>query len=316
MGWNCTKCGVHNEAVQNSCWRCWAERGSIPSLEELRSPELENFLAYVKPQKEHATLKSIAFLVLAGSLFLIGGAVGPRLGCLFSIPLIFAVFSLVRSARRHARRYRTDPHQKLLRDRRPPVLYLRPFKADEESELASSNETLEEKLISQLEGIGPAVAVGVPGEDLPALGAIRFYFTHSEWQEKVETLMSISQLVVIHAGFTEGVEWELKTSLKLLNPKKVVISFLSWQALDPRRCQSNYEVFLMLAERVFGKKYELFPKRIDNNYFMYFDAEWAPSFSGPETDRYKVTPRDIRTALEPIFRNATTNKKALAEKNK
>lgn len=302
MDWNCIKCGVQNEAVHSFCWNC----GIKDSIElSSKSTELKEFLAYVIPQEKDAILKSKALIVLVGLLFLANFLIARSFGCLFSIPLMLLVGSLILATRRRARRFKINPHQRLLEDKRPPILYLRPFQADVDSELVRSNETLEELLVSVLDEIGPPVAVGVPGEDLPALGAIRLHFPHREWQGKVRTLMSISQLVVIQAGFTEGVEWELTTSLRLLNPKRVVISFLSWQAINPNRCQSNYEVFLMLAERAFGKKYDLFPKHIGNGYFMYFDDEWVPSLSALDLDRNKVTVNSIRSALEPIFRRFT-----------
>lgn len=73
------------------------------------------------------------------------------------------------------------------------VLLLRAFADDEESVLPKGvlarlqrrRSRLEEAVGIQLERLGPYVAIGMPSERLPQLGARRVYFSDEEWQSAV-----------------------------------------------------------------------------------------------------------------------------------
>lgn len=104
----------------------------------------------------------------------------------------------------------------LATDPRPPVLYLRSF----------SNETTvgdEELAISRaLEELGPFVAIGRPGERLPQLGAARMYLTDDSWQGEVQSLMARARFVIVAAGDTPGLGWEISQCAKIDDPRKLI----------------------------------------------------------------------------------------------
>lgn len=72
---------------------------------------------------------------------------------------------------------------------------------------------LEENLKAVVAPIGPFVAIGAPGEPLPQLGAARAYFTNDTWQSEVIEWMNVAQLIVVVAGPTRSLRWELDTIL-------------------------------------------------------------------------------------------------------
>jgi hypothetical protein len=61
----------------------------------------------------------------------------------------------------------------------------------------------------ELRQIGPVIAVGRPGEKLPPLGAARSHFDDDEWKDAVLAWMEHARMIVVVAGGTKGVTWEL-----------------------------------------------------------------------------------------------------------
>ena len=108
------------------------------------------------------------------------------------------------------------------RDKRPPVLFLRPFVTDT-IPLASPPTSLLGRILSvpvlssSLDAVvldegserGPVVAVGDPGEPPPVYGASRGYFQHLSWQDAVARLAAQAQMIVLVVGRSEGVAWEM-----------------------------------------------------------------------------------------------------------
>jgi len=107
-------------------------------------------------------------------------------------------------------------------DRRAPVLLLRSFK-DEDITVYSSTANssfsrltlhqgqvrFEETIADQLSTVGPLIAIGKPGETLPQLGAARNYYADADWQDAIKRFLAESKLVVVIAGLTGGLRWEL-----------------------------------------------------------------------------------------------------------
>jgi hypothetical protein len=89
-------------------------------------------------------------------------------------------------------------------DDRPPIVYLRSFADDDQ--IAAD----EEALAAIMDEAGPFVAVGRPGDTLPPLGASRFYLPGKDWQGFVSQLLDDAALVLIMAGRTEGLGWEIR----------------------------------------------------------------------------------------------------------
>ena len=120
----------------------------------------------------------------------------------------------------------------ILRDK-PPVLLLRSFTDDVVGippnalipRLIRRRKRLEETIGEQLTGAGPFVAIGRPGERLPQLGASRFYLDDSEWQAIVEAFIARSELIIMIAGKTQWIQWELANVLKLDRLAALLIVF-------------------------------------------------------------------------------------------
>jgi TM2 domain-containing membrane protein YozV len=131
----------------------------------------------------------------------------------------------------------------LANDPRPPVLYLRSFVDDgrilpaARGRFASWMETartflppfsyafvsFEQELARGLQRVGPVVAIGRPGERLPELGASRLYVGDDEWQDRVSALMSQAALVVLQAGDTPSLWWEVEQAMARVPRRRLVI---------------------------------------------------------------------------------------------
>jgi hypothetical protein len=187
------------------------------------------------------------------------------------------LFILFLVLRRLSKRYRTDSKKMLLTDTREPILYLRAFYEEFEPKVIYYDKArTDEALAKVLKNIGPLVAVGKPGDKIHPLGAIRVYFNENDWQENIKNLMSISKLVVIQAGHSPSLEWEIATAIKCLKPQQLLFTFLSWQQLEKASRQSEFKKFAIQLKLI--SNFDL-PQLIDAAYFLYFDREWNPHFA-------------------------------------
>ena len=204
---------------------------------------------------------------------------------LIVIVFINFVFPLIKFTQIR-RRFQFSPAQSLLHDPRKPIFYLRSFHLDSPEPKFEVDKTLDDisskwgptsetKLVTALQQIGPVVAVGRPGETLPQLGAIRLYF-NDDWQEKVLELMLLSRFVILHAGHSQGTEWEMKTVKDNLQPQQVIFSFVHWQEQSRREAQLDYNIFKMQVERLYG---QTLPEKIGDSILMWYDSNWTPHFS-------------------------------------
>lgn len=85
--------------------------------------------------------------------------------------------------------------------------------------------TSEEAFAKALHQIGPAFAIGRPGDKAPPLGVKRIYVGDETWQKTVEDGMRKARLVVIRAANfkSDGLWWELKRAAELVKPQHLVI---------------------------------------------------------------------------------------------
>jgi hypothetical protein len=198
-------------------------------------------------------------------------------------------------------------------DTRPPVLYLRSFKDDDitsrpirESALPFSF-TEEEHLVDVLNDFGPCIAIGQPGEKLPALGAARMYVANDQWQDKVGELLISSKLVVLRAGKTQNFLWEVEQSIRSVNPRKIII-------LIPKM-KNIYSQFRNLANKSFPRSLpenigeaNLFSGIASLHGYIHFDDDWTPNFTKfgfqiPFWQRNMAFPTMyvMRNSLAPIY---------------
>ncbi|MCA1618135.1 MAG: hypothetical protein LC795_02230 [Acidobacteria bacterium] len=138
---------------------------------------------------------------------------------------------LLRLVKRGKALRQADALSLLARDRRAPVLYLRPFDDDDLPDLTLPNNgllphpTFEARLHEALAPLGPMVSVGRPGEKVPELGSARLYVADGEWRAAVEFLMGRAAAVVVVFGRSQGVLWEALNALKRMPPERLLFCF-------------------------------------------------------------------------------------------
>ena len=124
----------------------------------------------------------------------------------------------------HLRKRLAETVDEVLAENKAQVLYLRSFRDDAVAAQADASLlTEEEQLTKAFARIGPMIAIGRPGETLPEVGAARAYFTDDKWQAAVLHYMNISRLVVLRAGLSQGLIWEVQNSVRRLDPCKLVL---------------------------------------------------------------------------------------------
>lgn len=158
-------------------------------------------------------------------------------------------------------------------DKRPPVLFLRSF----------GDETRDKRFLTFLRGafgrriaenisawaprlmtnIGPYITIGRPGEPLPELGAGRIYLLEKNWKEELNTLLERSKLVVVRAGRTEGLKWEIGQLLIKVNPKKVLFIL--------PLARKDYKLFRKWINLVLPHP---LPEKRPKERLLMFDADW------------------------------------------
>jgi hypothetical protein len=180
---------------------------------------------------------------------------------------------------------------RLRRDRRPPVVYLRPFAADHR--FVWGVKSREELMAEDVDKIGPFVAIGRPDERIPDLGAGRLYVADEAWQQVVRMLVDESQLVILQAGGSDGVRWELNELISRRNRRKLVLYF-------DFRDRKHHEEFRKAANEMLASN--SLPVQIAKlgwrSGFVYFDGDWNPHFEKnlktviaqvvPDWDRMKL----------------------------
>jgi hypothetical protein len=260
-------------------------------------------------------LKKAGMLLLVTSTFLlfepaVSHLVLPQINTDNWIPVIFVPIQFVGAflywrGRQYAAKAVTE---KVISDSKSVVLYLRAFGTDP-SFLATANFmsgwlTEEEQLREVLQPFGDLVAIGKPGETLPTPGAARLYASDAEWKKVVTDQMQTARLVVIRAGTSGGLVWELKEVVQVVNPKQLIL------ILNMRK--KDYESFRKEADQIFNTT---FPK-IDElkrswsrflgvNGFVRFSPNWSPNFLPLRVPffrlGYKVSCSRFKYTLRPVF---------------
>ncbi len=212
-----------------------------------------------------------------------------------------------------AQRQRYNAYQRLCTDERAPILYLRPFSSDQIYELPLEvTRRVDERLTEHYEQYGPVIAIGGPDEKGPMPGPVRLYFDDDMWRAGVIYLMSISRLVIIQAGISQGVLWEMGIARRLLEPEKLIISVAD--ASNPSIPDNYYYDFKKCAEVLldcelpislrgsvhigFGKNWVAFPQ--DPRILIDADADWAAI-------KYVEKQRTRQTYEEGLKAPAATN---------
>ncbi|MET0650189.1 MAG: hypothetical protein ABW208_26575 [Pyrinomonadaceae bacterium] len=207
------------------------------------------------------------------------------------------------------RRVAPDRHALRAQDGRAPILYLRSFADDELSGQSSYRSsyyfrlnTEEEELISILEEQGPTDKLAGPGDARPKWGATPLRASESDWQSTVTELMTRAQLVVLRAGMSGGLLWELQQAAHLVSPERLLI-------LIPYD-EQEYELFRRQAE-------EYLPGPLPDYLYgdvtfgslqgaVYFTPDWAGHFLtfesliGDKSEPNKIS-TVMRLTLRPVY---------------
>jgi uncharacterized RDD family membrane protein YckC len=235
----------------------------------------------VHPRKAlSAMLRIIGIgMMVIGPLTGLGLAfVNPLLGMIVWAGISAGAMALFRRAKRLKA---VGVAEKLAKDPRPPVLYLRSFTADERA-AENVGQVLSIKGVEQVEMvtrcIGPMVAIGRPTENLPMIGAARMYVADDQWQGRVKDLMERSQLVLMRAGKTEGFWWEVEHAIKLVRPERLI-----W--LVPFS-KDNYRLFAERANHWLPKPIptdagEMAREVGSLKSWIWFEPDWTPHLEKP-----------------------------------
>lgn len=169
------------------------------------------------------TLRVLALILMLNAARAVGGLTG----FLVDVPVAVGLVILsTRMLRRSKRQRAVGALALLARDPRPPVVYFRSFGHDAVTAKGINSTswiTEEEQLATVLNGIGPAVAIGEPGEDLPDIGVSRFYVADEQWHDAVRAILPTSALAVLRIGHTESFWWEVEQAIARRAPERMVL---------------------------------------------------------------------------------------------
>lgn len=169
-------------------------------------------------------------------------------------------------------------------DKRPPILYLRPFWYDgvhkalnEHSRTIPLPPYWEERLVGLMSEIGPVVALHKPRVTGPVLGAVRLKVDNHDWQKRIRELMREAALIGILMGeASDSLLWEVQSARELVRPERLLFFFNS---------DSEYTSFRRPALTLLNCS---LPEEIPSHCgrylaaILYFERDWSPHFVGPE----------------------------------
>ncbi|MEW6436024.1 MAG: hypothetical protein AB1508_02505 [Pseudomonadota bacterium] len=197
------------------------------------------------------------------------------------LPLIGAPLALIRRRTSQARQRSAEMALQKSGAKRP-IFYLRSFGLDDQVGRPSILELMsniqpanpEQAMIRVARRCGPVLAIGRPGERLPALGAARFYVSDDVWQEKVADVATVAQLVVWASGTTQGLEWEITHLVRSLAPEKLIL----WPHpqlldLDANEREAQWRGFVDGLGTLFPKP---LPKPLGKVQFFAFGKDFTP----------------------------------------
>jgi hypothetical protein len=153
----------------------------------------------------HLSAVGVALVILQSAGLRV--AVGPIALALLLFPAL-----LYRQGHRHFVRSGIQSEQD---DPRPPVVYLRSF--HDEPSLRQHEEALGRIFSTD----GPFIAIGDPNDSTPQIAARRDYV--EDWQSLILSRLERCRYVLLLAGTTPGLEWELEQCRQNLRPGQVLV---------------------------------------------------------------------------------------------
>lgn len=233
---------------------------------------------HVQPQKSAQRGRLFQILAVVGGvlwafvLFAFWESSDGFIKPLIGLVLLVGIGGFVALFERGKQHLSPDAEEAMRSDPRAPVVYLRSFEDDD------SPNNLEWALCDVMDDVGPFVAIGRPGDTIPPLGASRAYIKDKNWKNYVTGLLDRSALVVLLAGRTAGLKWELGQCGRRIDPERVVV-------LIPKEREA-YEQFRTNVQDS-GIPIDLPPYPAENTArhkageicgLVHFDKDWRGSF--------------------------------------
>ncbi len=162
------------------------------------------------------------------------------------------------------RRMRALPAEQLLLHVGAPVLLLRSFNDDDlvDPTFTATYQIVpgryEARLLKALAPLGPAVALGRPGERDPETGALRLYVKDEHWQRAIAYLMDRAAAVIAVVGSSPGLWWEIELAVRNA-PLERLLFFFPYPA--PPSMRRSYWRSAFLQHSLWGQlvRRKLFP---------------------------------------------------------
>jgi hypothetical protein len=164
----------------------------------------------------------------------------------------------------------------LNKDHRTPVLLLRSFADDEKYQYGSYSifdTSLEARLAEYFIRVGPFIAVGAPGEKLPAIGAARASLSEAQWRDRVTEWIANARVIVVMAGISTWVNWEMRQVIDREYSSKMILLF------PPRAWWSRVYMFQSSLVRE--------TERLKKVQEVFSQTAWAPALARL-TDAHRI----------------------------
>lgn len=140
--------------------------------------------------------------------------------------------------------------------------------------------------------VGPVIAIGLPGETVPPLGAARLLVTEKAWEPEVSALMAKARLIIIRAGTSPGVLTEMRMAVEASRAECLLL-------VVPAEYKA-YESFRVAAQTIFPCNLPEWTTQIQEPdrqlALVLFGKNWTPALHVYQKRRYSLAP------LEGAFR--------------
>jgi hypothetical protein len=168
--------------------------------------------------------------VLYAILFVLSLPAASLITSVVRVPFI-ALFLPVAAAEMTRRHYVMRADRLIELDTRHPILFLRSFRSDKVRLWGKGvlgklrGPTIDAAITPFARRLGPFVAIANPDEKLPRLGAAQTHYSNDTWQNAIARWVGMAQMIVMVAGRTEGLRWEIEHILANEKHPKLVIVF-------------------------------------------------------------------------------------------
>lgn len=240
-----------------------------------RAINLLRILSSQTRRNSYRPILGICFALVAWTLFLLSKPIIEMLRQIAPLYILIPLHLMLigELARRSATALHKTALDRVIKSRKPPILYLRPFWVDDPKGIVSGFPTVEygsQEVFKRLEKIGPIIELDNPHSKRVGFGPHRVSLrAEADWQAVVTELLLCCQLVVIYvpAVSTGNLAWELARTRELVAPTRLLIRV-------PHVGETGRKLISSTIERWLGVTLPAW-ERSD---FIRFDEEWRPEF--------------------------------------